>query len=89
MAETPTHADILAAIKALGVKVDALAQAVGTEDYDHHGQRIGTGVRGRIMRLELRVDLWRNRIIGALFAGSVLIACVWWLVQDKVGGVLK
>jgi hypothetical protein len=79
----------MAAIRGLDSTVQRLVLAIGDEGEDERGNRTGTGVRGRIMRLEIRFGDWRNRIVGALGAGSVLIVALWWLVQDKVGHVFK
>lgn len=110
LTEDASHADILAAVqKCIAIvdlqamtlqrvegKVDDVRKCLGDEGEDERGHAIGTGVRGRLMRLETRVDKrfdtfddWRNYAVGALAAGSLLIAALWWIVQDKVGQVLK
>lgn len=108
--EDASHADILAAVRLLGesvnlqamtlqrveTKVDDVRKCIGDEGEDERGAKVGTGIRGRLMRLEDRVDRrfdtfddWRNYAVGALAAGSILIAAVWWIIQDKVGHLLK
>lgn len=78
----PTHADInanlLHIIKVLGEENDA-----------GNG---GTGILGRLARIENRqsaYDRWAQRILGGFATASVCIAVVWWIIQDKVAGVLR
>lgn len=110
LGEDASHADILRAVREclaavdmqrltlqrVEGKVDDVRKCLGDEGEDEKGQKVGTGVRGRLMRLEQRVtkrfdtyDDWRNYAVGGLAAGSILIAALWWIVQDKVGHVLK
>lgn len=74
------------------IKVDALIKAVGEEHEDERGQRVGTGVIGRLMRLEASVakrfglyDGWLK--IGTGFAAAIALAwaVVWFLVKDRLG----
>ncbi len=103
MGDVPTHADILGAVDMLRLtlqrvetKVDTLTLSVGTEAEDERGNPFGTGIRGRLMRMEAKVskrfrlyDDWRAYATGALAASVLLATALWWLVQDKVGHVLK
>ncbi len=78
----PTHADIngnlLHIIRLLGEENDA-----GTG---------GTGILGRLARIEARqnaYDRWLQRMMGAFATASVMVAVLWWVIQDKVAGVLR
>lgn len=77
-------------------KLDDLIKAVGSESEDDRGVRIGTGVVGRLMRLETNVgkrfalyDGWTKLVIGFSACAAVLVPVVWWLVSDKLSIVLK
>ena len=99
----PSHADILNAVNLIQLTLQRvetglkdLKEAVGTEGTDDRGQPIGTGVRGRLGRLEGRVDKrfrtfddWRNYAMGAMAASLLLVTAIWWIVQDRVGHLLK
>lgn len=69
---------------------------VGAEGMDEHGKAVGTGLAGRLMRLEDRVrarfrlyDDLRNFAIGFGMAASIFIGALWWVLGDKVGHLLK
>ena len=77
-------------------KLDRLIKVLGSEDEDERGRRVGTGVVGRLMRVETTVakrfslyDGWIKMAAG--FSAAVLIAApvIWWLVSSKVAHVLK
>lgn len=75
-------------------KLDTLAKIIGAEQEDERGQKVGTGIVGRLMRLESRVDSrfrwierWTDRGVGLAMAVTVLGAVIWWLVKDKLAGL--
>lgn len=77
-------------------KVDALLRVIGEEHEDERGTRVGTGVVGRLMRLEANVakrfglyDGWLK--LGTGFAAAIALAwaVVWWLLSDRLGKILK
>lgn len=77
-------------------KMDKILKALGDEGEDERGERVGTGIVGRLMRLERNVakrfglyDGWVKLGIG--FTGAVLGLgpVIWWLVSDKLSIVLK
>jgi hypothetical protein len=108
--EHPSHGDILHAIAELqkdvgviiidvkGVK-DAVAEVqrcLGHEEEDARGVTFGTGLVGRHIRLQARVDGrfklyddWRNLAIGCIATLTLMTGVVWWLVQNKLDEVLR
>lgn len=95
----PTHADIIhrqdmaaLVMQRIETKLDALATTVGFTGHDEHGKLIGAGVAGDLARLKARVDFydrWRDRL--AAFGSAIVVtgAVIWWLISDKVSGVLR
>lgn len=68
-----------------------LREAVGYTSTDERGQPIGTGIKGDVMRIRIKVDqkfgMYEGMVkyaTGALMAASIAIGVVWWLVQDRV-----
>jgi len=73
-----------------------LTDAIGSERQDEYGQPVGTGIVGRLMRLERDVqrrfatwDGWAKTATGAAMAATVLGGVLWWLLHDKLEAILK
>lgn len=84
------------ALSGLKTDVQKLTDAVGWEKHDEHGEPIGTGLTGRVMRVENTVrakvtafDGMRKYATGATAGMGLMIVAIWWLIADKVQGVLK
>ncbi len=84
-----THEEIYALLK-------DLTHAIGTESHDEYGQPVGTGIVGRLMRLERDVqrrfatwDGWVKTATGAAMAATVLGGVLWWLLGERLGELLK
>ena len=82
-----------AEIKAL---LTSLTSAIGTESQDEYGDPVGTGIVGRLMRLERDVqrrfatwDGWVKTATGAIAAATVLGGVLWWLLSERLGALLK
>ena len=82
-----------AEIKAL---LTSLTSAIGTESQDEYGNPVGTGIVGRLMRLERDVqrrfatwDGWVKTATGAIAAATVLGGVLWWLLGERLAGLLK
>lgn len=91
------RADLSAVVvQRVEAKVDKVAKAVGEEHEDERGQRVGTGIIGKMMRLEVQVgtrfgvyDGWVKIVIGFSAAAAILLPAIWWLVSGHVEKVLK
>lgn len=77
-------------------KLDEALKALGGEGEDERGERVGTGIVGRLMRLEGNVakrfglyDGWVKLAIGFTASAVFLGPVIWWLVADKLSIVLK
>jgi hypothetical protein len=77
-------------------KIDDLIRAIGSESVDEHGEKIGTGVVARLMRLETCVakrfglyDAWLRFAAGACAAVAVAAAVLWWLLAEKFAAAFK
>lgn len=77
-------------------KLDALLKSMGSEAEDERGTRVGTGVVGRLMRLETSVakrfsqyDGWVKLVVGFTAAVAVAAPIIWWLVSSKLEVLLK
>lgn len=81
-------------------KMDQIIKVLGAEDRDERGAAIGTGLTGRLMRLEHQVRrrfatydniraLATGGLAGAGVVGGGLIATLWWALGDKLGHLLK
>jgi hypothetical protein len=73
-----------------------LTHAIGTESQDEYGKPVGTGIVGRLMRLERDVqkrfatwDGWVKTATGAAMAATVLGGVLWWLLGERLGELLK
>lgn len=82
-------------VQRVELKLDEVVMAIGKESEDERGERVGTGVVGRLMRLESRVDGrfslydgWVKLAIGFGVAVTVLAPVVWWLVNGALARVL-
>jgi len=87
--ETKTHDEIYALL-------ETLTEAIGTERLDEYGKPVGTGIVGRLMRLERDVasrfgkyDGWVKMLTGAAVAIGVIGPVLWWLVGDKMASLFK
>lgn len=76
--------------------LEHLTAAIGTESQDEYGQPIGTGIVGRLMRLERDVqrrfatwDGWVKTATGAAMAATLLGGVLWWLLGDRLALLLK
>jgi hypothetical protein len=73
-----------------------LTHAIGTESHDEYGQPVGTGIVGRLMRLERdvahrfgRFDGWIKMLTGAGAVLAVIGPVLWWLLGDRLSDLLK
>jgi hypothetical protein len=73
-----------------------LTDAIGTESQDEYGKPVGTGIVGRLMRLERDVahrfgkfDGWVKIATGAGMVLAFLAPVLWWLLGDRLGVLLK
>jgi hypothetical protein len=73
-----------------------LTEAIGTERLDEYGKPVGTGIVGRLMRLERDVasrfgkyDGWVKMLTGAAVAIGIIGPVLWWLVGDKMADLFK
>jgi len=71
-------------------------EAIGTERLDEYGKPVGTGIVGRLMRLERDVasrfgkyDGWVKMLTGAAVAIGIIGPVLWWLVGDKMADLFK
>ncbi|GEM_PF-4469744 len=87
---------ISADLIALRGEVKALAEAVGWEKLDEKGDPIGTGLTGRVMRVENNVkakvtafDGMRKYATGATAGMGLMMVAIWWLISDKIQEMLK
>lgn len=76
--------------------LESLTAAIGSESQDEYGQPIGTGIVGRLMRLERDVqrrfatwDGWVKTATGAAMAATLLGGVLWWLLGDRLALLLK
>ena len=77
-------------------KLDKVLKALGEEGEDERGERVGTGIVGRLMRLERNVakrfglyDGWVKLVVGFTAAAAILLPAIWWLVSGHLEKVLK
>ena len=108
--EGKTHDEIYQLIEESSLKADQAVQAsaeikelleklnlaIGSEGEDEYGKPIGTGIVGRLMRLERDVqrrfatlDGWTRTAAGVAMAAAVLGGVLWWLVGEKLAELLK
>jgi len=87
--ESKTHDEIYALL-------ETLTEAIGTERLDEYGKPVGTGIVGRLMRLERDVasrfgkyDGWVKMLTGAAVAIGIIGPVLWWLVGDKMADIFK
>jgi hypothetical protein len=87
---------ILTALSSLSDEVKLIKDAVGWEKQDEKGDPIGTGLTGRVMRVENTVkakvtafDGMKKYATGATAGMGLMIIAIWWLIADKVQGLLK
>ena len=74
----------------------SLTAAIGSESQDEYGDPVGTGIVGRLMRLERDVqrrfatwDGWVKTATGAAMAATLLGGVLWWLLGDRLALLLK
>jgi len=108
--EGKTHDEIYQLIEESSLKADQAVQAsaeikelleklnlaIGSEGEDEYGKPIGTGIVGRLMRLERDVqrrfatlDGWTRTATGVAMAAAVLGGVLWWLVRERLAELLK
>jgi hypothetical protein len=87
--ESKTHDEIYALL-------ETLTEAIGIERLDEYGKPVGTGIVGRLMRLERDVasrfgkyDGWVKMLTGAAVAIGIIGPVLWWLVGDKMADLFK
>lgn len=69
-----------------------ILKALGEEGLDERGSPIGTGILGRVMRLEgwrRTMDGWTRYGAGALASAVLFATALWWLTSDKIESLLK
>ena len=76
--------------------IEGLTLAIGSESQDEYGKPVGTGIVGRLMRLERDVqkrfatwDGWVRMASGAALAAGVLGAVLWWVLGERLAELLK
>lgn len=77
-----------------GMKISVvdLKNAIGTETTNEDGKKTGSGIFGRVGRMENRqlvYDRWTNRAVGIAMAATVFGGALWWLLESKLEHVLK
>jgi hypothetical protein len=108
--EGKTHDEIYQLIEASSLKaaqaereraeitalLTTLTAAIGIESLDEYGKPVGTGIVGRLMRLENNVqrrfatwDGWVKTATGAAMAATILGGVLWWLLGERLGELLK
>jgi hypothetical protein len=108
--EGRTHDEIYAVVAEVGATADralqgnaeikamleTLTRAIGSEAHDEYGQPVGTGIVGRLMRLERDVqkrfatwDGWVKAATGAVMAATLLGGVLWWLLGERLAELLK
>ena len=106
----PNHRDIMARLaeherragmtdlvmQRIEKKLDDALKAIGGESEDEYGKPIGTGVVGRLMRLELRFDVYRKvldrggwLVVGGAAVLAISGPLVWWLVEGRLTPILR
>lgn len=66
--------------------IDRLQKAVGVVS------EIVESCEDRVKNMESRVmayDRLKDRVIGAIMGGGLLIAAVWWLIKDKLASLFR
>jgi hypothetical protein len=89
-------AQALQATAEIKTLLEGLTSAIGSESLDEYGQPVGTGIVGRLMRLERDVqkrfatwDGWVKTATGAVMAATLLGGVIWWLLGDRLAELLK
>ncbi len=59
-----------------------LKKAIGEEGEDQYGKPTGTGLTGRIMRVEGQRDTWVHKLAGIAMAFGLLGPVLWLLVKE-------
>ncbi|MDP1738924.1 MAG: hypothetical protein Q8L23_15965 [Caulobacter sp.] len=68
-------------------EMGAIRKSIGDEGEDAYGKPVGTGVVGRLMRLEHRLSRYDGWVKSAGAAGIPLAIAggvVWWLIQNRL-----
>ena len=96
-ADAVQRTDLMAGVvQRVESKLDDLLKIMGTEHEDERGEKVGTGVVGRLMRVEASVakrfiqyDGWVKLVVGFTAAVAIFGPVLWWLTSDKLSIVLK
>lgn len=76
-------------IQRVEIAVLKLVKDIGEESEDAYGKKIGTGVLGRLMRLEMKAGSVTQKWQGMAMAAAVFGVAAWWLLEDKLSAVLR
>ena len=89
-------AQALQATAEIKTLLEGLTSAIGSESLDEYGKPVGTGIVGRLMRLERDVqkrfatwDGWVKAATGAVMAATLLGGVLWWLLGERLAELLK
>lgn len=89
-------AQALQATAEIKTLLEGLTSAIGSESQDEYGKPVGTGIVGRLMRLERDVqrrfatwDGWVKTATGAVMAAGLLGGVIWWLLGERLAELLK
>jgi len=63
--------------------------AIGAEGEDEYGKPTGTGLRGRVMRIERERSSWKLRFAGAMAALTLLFSLGMWMLTSPIKDLLK
>lgn len=82
--------------RAMADDIDSLKKTVGYVGTDERGELIGEGIAGDLGRLKERVDkrfsrydAWERAAAVAVATATIFIVAIWWLVQQKIEGLLR
>lgn len=83
-------------VQRIETKLDGVRSTIGGEGQDERGEPVGTGIVGRLMRLEAKVsrrfsqyDGWVKLVVGFTAAAAIFLPVLWWLMSGRLEAVLK
>ncbi len=96
-ADAVQRTDLMAGVvQRVESKLDDLLKIMGTEREDERGEKVGTGVVGRLMRVEAsvakrfsRYDGWVKLVVGFTAAVAIFGPVLWWLTSERLTILLK